>query len=162
MPRVPVILPHHGSISKEVRLETEQALKRARRWMRCWRRSSLELGVDVGALGSGDPGGFAGECGEGSCSASWAMQGHLEKATAKRAIAGAGWGNCRSLGAIVPLMYGAGVVEETRVPENYLDVLARQIVKRACAVRPEMEARWGAVPRDAAGDAIPESDGEAG
>ena len=78
--RVPRILPHHGSISKEVRLETEQALKRGE-LDAVLATSSLELGIDVGALDLvvqvDSPGNVAG-----------ALQrvgraGHLEKATAK-------------------------------------------------------------------------------
>ena len=131
VPRIPVILPHHGSISKEVRLETEQALKRGE-VDAVLATSSLELGIDVGALDLviqvDSPGNVAG-----------ALQrvgraGHLEKATAKGRLLARGLGELPSLGAIVPLMY-AGVVEETRVPENCLDVLAQQIVA-ACAVRP--------------------------
>ncbi|HUO06785.1 MAG TPA: DEAD/DEAH box helicase [Phycisphaerae bacterium] len=131
VPKIPLILPHHGSISKEVRLETEQALKRGE-VDAVLATSSLELGIDVGALDLviqvDSPGNVAG-----------ALQrvgraGHLERATAKGRLLARGLGELPSLGALVPLMY-AGVVEETRVPENCLDVLAQQIVA-ACAVRP--------------------------
>ncbi len=129
--RVPVILPHHGSISKEVRLETEQALKRGE-LDAVLATSSLELGIDVGALDLvvqvDSPGNVAG-----------ALQrvgraGHLEKATAKGRLLARGLAELPSLGAIVPLMI-AGLVEETHVPANCLDVLAQQSVA-ACAVRP--------------------------
>ncbi len=60
--------------------------------------------------------------------------GHLEKATAKGRLLARTLSELPSLGALVPLMY-EGRVEETRVPENCLDVLAQQIVA-ACVVRP--------------------------
>jgi ATP-dependent Lhr-like helicase len=125
------ILPHHGSISKEVRLETEQALKRGE-LDAVLATSSLELGIDVGALDLvvqvDSPGNVAG-----------ALQrvgraGHLEKATAKGRLLARTLQELPSLGALVPLMV-EGVVEETRVPVNCLDVLAQQIVA-ACVARP--------------------------
>jgi ATP-dependent helicase Lhr and Lhr-like helicase len=131
LPRVPRILPHHGSISKEVRLETEQALKRGE-LDAVLATSSLELGIDVGALDLvvqvDSPGNVAG-----------ALQrvgraGHLEKATAKGRLLARTLQELPSLGALVPLMV-EGVVEETRVPVNCLDVLAQQVVA-ACVARP--------------------------
>ncbi len=131
LPRVPLILPHHGSISKEIRLETEQALKRGD-LDAVLATSSLELGIDVGALDLvvqvDSPGNVAG-----------ALQrvgraGHLEKATAKGRLLARTLQELPSLAAMVPLMF-AGTVEETRVPENCLDVLSQQVVA-ACVARP--------------------------
>lgn len=126
----PAILPHHGSISKEVRLETEQKLKRGE-LKAVIATSSLELGIDIGALDLviqlDSPGTVAG-----------ALQrvgraGHLEKATAKGRLVARRMAELPGLAALVPLMY-EGHVEETRTPENCLDVLAQQIVA-ACATR---------------------------
>ena len=144
---MPVILPHHGSISKEVRLETEQALKRGE-LDAVLATSSLELGIDVGALDLviqvDSPGNVAG-----------ALQrvgraGHLEKATAKGRLLARTLAELPSLGAMVPMMY-EGTVEETRVPENCLDVLSQQIVA-ACVVRPWKRGELYRV--HAAGDAV--------
>ncbi len=127
----PVILPHHGSISKEVRLETEQALKRGE-VDAVLATSSLELGIDIGSLDLvvqiDSPGNVA------AALQRVGRAGHLEKATAKGRLVARGRFELASLAALVPLMY-AGIVEETRLPENCLDVLAQQIVA-ACVPRP--------------------------
>jgi ATP-dependent Lhr-like helicase len=129
--RIPVILPHHGSIAKEVRLETEQALKRGE-VDAVLATSSLELGIDIGALDLvvqiDSPGNVAAGLQRVG------RAGHLEKATAKGRLLARGTPELGSLAAIVPLMY-EGTVEETHVPVNCLDVLAQQIVA-ACVVRP--------------------------
>ncbi len=131
LPRAPVILPHHGSIAREVRLETEQKLKRGE-VDAVLATSSLELGIDVGALDLvvqiDSPGNVA------SALQRVGRAGHLEKATAKGRLLARGLGELPSLAALVPLMY-AGEVEETRIPANPLDVLAQQIVA-ACVPRP--------------------------
>ncbi|MCL2647672.1 MAG: DEAD/DEAH box helicase [Phycisphaerales bacterium] len=128
--RMPVILPHHGSIAKEVRLETEQALKRGE-VDAVLATSSLELGIDIGALDLvvqiDSPGNIAAGLQRVG------RAGHLEKATAKGRLLARSCFDIASLATLVPLMY-AGIVEKTCVPENCLDVLAQQIVA-ACAGR---------------------------
>lgn len=140
------LLPHHGSISKEVRLETEQALKRGE-LQAVIATNSLELGIDVGALDLvvqvDSPGTVAG-----------ALQrvgraGHLEKATAKGRLLARRLGELPSLAALTPLMV-EGLVEELRVPQNCLDVLSQQVCA-ACVVAPQKRARLLKVIRRSAG-----------
>ncbi len=132
LPRVPVILPHHGSIAKEVRLETEQALKRGE-LDAVLATSSLELGIDIGSLDLvvqiDSPGSVA------AALQRVGRAGHLEKATAKGRFVARGLHELPAFGALLPLME-TGEVEDTRVPENCLDVLAQQIVA-ACVPRPQ-------------------------
>ncbi len=94
--------------------------------------SSLELGIDIGALDLvvqiDSPGNVAAGLQRVG------RAGHLEKATAKGRFMARGMYELPSFAALVPLML-AGVVEETRVPENCLDVLAQQVVA-ACVTRP--------------------------
>ncbi len=127
----PIILPHHGSIAKEVRLETEQALKRGE-VDAVLATSSLELGIDIGNLDLviqiDSPGNVAAGLQRVG------RAGHLEKATAKGRFLARGLYELPSFGALLPLMF-EGIVEETHIPENCLDVLAQQIVA-ACVVRP--------------------------
>ncbi len=129
--KVPVILPHHGSIAKEVRLETEQALKRGE-VDAVLATSSLELGIDIGSLDLvvqiDSPGNVAAGLQRVGRS------GHLERATAKGRFIARGLFDLPSFGALLPLMF-EGRVEETRVPENCLDIVAQQVVA-ACAARP--------------------------
>ena len=126
-----MILPHHGSIAKEVRLETEQKLKRGE-VDAVLATSSLELGIDIGTLDLvvqiDSPGSVAAGLQRVG------RAGHLEKATAKGRFVARGLYELPSFGALLPLM-GEGVVEETHVPVNCLDVLAQQVVA-ACVVRP--------------------------
>ena len=130
-PRIPVILPHHGSIAKEVRLETEQALKRGE-VDAVLATSSLELGIDIGSLDLvvqiDSPGNVAAGLQRVG------RAGHLEKATAKGRFVARGSFELGGFAALLPLMF-EGKVEETRVPVNCLDVLAQQVVA-ACVVRP--------------------------
>jgi ATP-dependent Lhr-like helicase len=129
--KIPVILPHHGSIAKEVRLETEQALKRGE-VDAVLATSSLELGIDIGSLDLvvqiDSPGNVAAGLQRVGRS------GHLERATAKGRFIARGLFDLPSFGALLPLMFD-GKVEETRVPENCLDIVAQQIVA-ACAAKP--------------------------
>jgi ATP-dependent Lhr-like helicase len=129
--KMPVILPHHGSIAKEVRLETEQALKRGE-VDAVLATSSLELGIDIGSLDLvvqiDSPGNIAAGLQRVG------RAGHLEKATAKGRFVVRGSYALPAFAALLPLMF-EGTVEETRVPENCLDVLAQQIAA-ACVAHP--------------------------
>ncbi|HVT81907.1 MAG TPA: DEAD/DEAH box helicase, partial [Phycisphaerae bacterium] len=129
--KIPVILPHHGSIAKEVRLETEQALKRGE-VDAVLATSSLELGIDIGSLDLvvqiDSPGNIAAGLQRVG------RAGHLEKATAKGRFVVRGSYALPAFAALLPLMF-EGTVEETRIPQNCLDVLAQQVVA-ACVSRP--------------------------
>src|SRR3954467_8878144 len=97
--KIPTILPHHGSISKEVRLETEQALKRGD-VDAVLATSSLELGIDIGALDLvvqiDSPGNVAAGLQRVG------RAGHLEKATAKGRFIARGLYELPSFGALLP------------------------------------------------------------
>ncbi|MDZ7343533.1 MAG: DEAD/DEAH box helicase, partial [candidate division KSB1 bacterium] len=119
-----LVQAHHGSLSKEVRLEMEDKLK----WgeLRALAAtSSLELGIDIGSIDCvvqlGSP-----------KSVSRAMQrvgrsGHLISATSKGRFFPLYRHDIGDLAMIARGM-GDGAIEETQVPENCLDVLAQQIV----------------------------------
>ncbi|MDZ7303300.1 MAG: DEAD/DEAH box helicase, partial [candidate division KSB1 bacterium] len=119
-----LVQAHHGSLSKEVRLEMEDKLKRGE--LRALAAtSSLELGIDIGSIDCvvqlGSP-----------KSVSRAMQrvgrsGHLISATSKGRFFPLYRHDIGDLAMISRGMFDAAI-EETHVPENCLDVLAQQIV----------------------------------
>jgi len=119
-----LVQAHHGSLSKEVRLQMEDKLKRGE--IRALAAtSSLELGIDIGSIDCvvqlGSP-----------KSVSRAMQrvgrsGHLISATSKGRFFPLYRHDIGDLAMIARGMFD-GAIEETRVPENCLDVLAQQIV----------------------------------
>ncbi|MDZ7361714.1 MAG: DEAD/DEAH box helicase [candidate division KSB1 bacterium] len=119
-----LVQAHHGSLSKEVRLEMEDKLKRgALRALAA--TSSLELGIDIGSIDCvvqlGSP-----------KSVSRAMQrvgrsGRLISATSKGRFFPLFRHDIGDLAMIARGMFDAAI-EETHVPENCLDVLAQQIV----------------------------------
>lgn len=128
---LPPMQPHHGSIAKEVRLATEQLLK-AGDLAAVFATSSLELGIDIGALDLvcqvESPGNIA------AALQRVGRAGHLEKATAKGRMIPKSVPDLAQFAALIPLML-EGRVEETVIPTNCLDVLAQQIVA-CCAVEP--------------------------
>jgi len=119
-----LVQAHHGSLSKEVRLQMEDKLKRGE--LRALAAtSSLELGIDIGSIDCvvqlGSP-----------KSVSRAMQrvgrsGHLISATSKGRFFPLYRHDIGDLAMIARGMFD-GAIEETQVPENCLDVLAQQIV----------------------------------
>ncbi|MCI0694611.1 DEAD/DEAH box helicase [candidate division KSB1 bacterium] len=119
-----LVQAHHGSLSKEVRLEMEDKLKRGE--LRALAAtSSLELGIDIGSIDCvvqlGSP-----------KSVSRAMQrvgrsGHLISATSKGRFFPLYRHDIGDLAMIARGMFDSAI-EETQVPENCLDVLAQQIV----------------------------------
>jgi ATP-dependent Lhr-like helicase len=119
-----LVQAHHGSLSKEVRLEMEDKLKRGE--LRALAAtSSLELGIDIGSIDCvvqlGSP-----------KSVSRAMQrvgrsGHLISATSRGRFFPLYRHDIGDLAMIARGMFDA-TIEETHVPENCLDVLAQQIV----------------------------------
>ena len=130
----PIARPHHGSLSLEVRRETEAALKGGM-LPAVVATASLEMGIDMGAVelvcqvespGSisralqrvGRAGHVVGEVSRGRLFAKTSAD-LLESAALARAMI-------------------AGEVEELRVPRNCLDVLAQQVV--ACVAVQEWNA----------------------
>jgi ATP-dependent Lhr-like helicase len=119
-----LVQAHHGSLSREVRLQMEDKLKRGE--LRALAAtSSLELGIDIGSIDCvvqlGSP-----------KSVSRAMQrvgrsGHLISATSKGRFFPLYRHDIGDLAVIARGMFDAAI-EETHVPENCLDVLAQHIV----------------------------------
>jgi len=119
-----IIAAHHGSLSKEIRLAVEDKLKNGR-LPALAATSSLELGIDIGAIDcvvqTGSP-----------KSVSRAMQrvgrsGHLVSATSKGRFFPLFRHDIADLAVIARGMRDSAI-EETHIPENCLDVLAQQIV----------------------------------
>ena len=119
-----VALAHHGSISREERYKIEARLK-AGRIPAVIATASLELGIDIGSID------LVVNL-EAPSSVSGALQrvgrsGHLLSATSKGRIIVMYPSDLDDAVAIAICMTRADI-EETRIPENALDILAQQIV----------------------------------
>lgn len=122
------VAAHHGSLSRRLRLEAEQRLK-AGELRVLVATASLELGIDIGAVDLvcqiGSPRSLAvalqriGRSGHGP---GGQARGRLFPTTRDELV------ECAALVAAL----GAGELDEVRIPEAPLDVLAQQIVA-ACA-----------------------------
>ena len=116
---------HHGSVSREQRLLIEEDLK-AGRLPAVVATSSLELGIDMGAVDLVDPGRVAGLGGAAACS------GSAGPATRwVRSAAGVVFpkfrGDLVECAVVVERMRD-GAIEALRYPRNPLDVLAQHVV----------------------------------
>jgi ATP-dependent helicase Lhr and Lhr-like helicase len=125
----PLVRAHHGSISREQRLEVEELLK-AGRLRGLVATSSLELGIDMGAID------LVVQV-EAPASVAGGLQrigraGHSVDAVSEGKIFPKYRGDLLEAAVVVQRM-AAGAIEATRVPRNPLDVLAQQIVAM-CAV----------------------------
>ncbi len=115
---------HHGSLAREQRTEIEEALKRGD--LRCLvATSSLELGIDMGAVD------LVIQV-ESPKSVARGLQrigraGHTLEATAKGRIFPKYRGDLLET-AVVAQRIQEGLIEETKIPRNPLDVLCQQIV----------------------------------
>lgn len=125
----PLVRSHHGSLSREVREQVEADLK-AGRLRGLVATSTLELGIDVGAVD------LVIQV-ESPKSVAATLQrvgraGHLLTQTSKGRILAK---TPLDLVEAVAVAQAAreGAVEETRVPENCLDVLAQQVAAMAAA-----------------------------
>jgi ATP-dependent Lhr-like helicase len=120
----PLVRTHHGSVAKELRLEVEALLKEGR-LPALVATSSLELGIDIGAIDLviqvESPKGVARGLQRVGRS------GHLVSKTSKGRIYPKHRLDLVEAAAIARAML-RGEVEATRVPRNPLDVLAQQIV----------------------------------
>jgi ATP-dependent Lhr-like helicase len=134
---------HHGSVSLEVRQQTEQALKEGR-LPAVVATASLELGIDMGAV-------------DLVCQVE--SPGNVARALQRVGRAGHLVGK-QSKGRLIPKMpsdlleqavlareMAAGRVEEMRVPINCLDILAQQIVAMAAMEPWDVPALYGLVRR---------------
>ena len=124
-----LVRAHHGSIAREQRLEIEDALK-AGTLPALVATSSLELGIDMGAVD------LVVQV-EAPTSVASGLQrigraGHSVGAPSKGRIFPKFRHDLLVAAAVAERMQ-AGLVEETRVPRNALDVLAQQIVATVAA-----------------------------
>ena len=115
---------HHGSVSKEERAQTEEALKEGR-LPAVVATSSLELGIDMGAVDLviqvESPPSVAGGLQRVG------RAGHQVGATSRGVVFPKYRGDLLQT-AVVAERMDAGAIEELRPPRNPLDVLAQQIV----------------------------------
>lgn len=131
----PLVRSHHGSLSREVRERVEADLK-AGRLKGLVATSTLELGIDVGAVD------LVVQV-ESPKTVAAALQrvgraGHLLSLTSKGRILPKTPLDLVEATAIARAAL-EGAVEETRVPENCLDVLAQQVAAMASA---PIDAAW--------------------
>ena len=120
---------HHGSLSKEKRLEVEERLK-AGKLVCLVATSSLELGIDVGAIDLVVQIESPKEAARGLQRVG--RSGHLVGIPSKGRIIPKTRGDLLDCAALAGEMR-KGIVEEAHTPENCLDVLAQQIVGMASA-----------------------------
>ena len=119
-----LVRAHHGSVAREQRLEIEDALK-AGKLPALVATSSLELGIDMGAID------LVVQV-ESPASVASGLQrigraGHQVGEPSRGRIFPKFRGDLVEA-AVVAMRMVAGLIEETRVPRNPLDVLAQQIV----------------------------------
>ncbi len=124
-----LVRAHHGSISREQRLEIEDALK-AGRLPALVATSSLELGIDMGAVDlvvqvEAPPSVASGlqRIGRAGHRVGEPSRGRIFPKFRHDLL----------VSAVVAERMHAGLVEETRVPRNPLDVLSQQIVAHVAA-----------------------------
>src|SRR5262245_54315634 len=141
----PVARAHHGSIAREQRIEMEDALK-AGRLPAMVATSSLELGIDMGAVD------LVVQI-ETPPSVASAMQ-RIGRASHRAGAVSRGTTFPESRGArlataALTKAMAAGAVEETRIPQNPLDVVAQHVVS-AVALGPRTVDEVFALVRRAA------------
>jgi ATP-dependent helicase Lhr and Lhr-like helicase len=117
-------MAHHGSVSREQRLDIEDRLKRGE-LRAVVATSSLELGIDMAAVDLVI-------LVESPTSVARGLQrvgraGHQVGAPSRARVFPKHRGDLLETAVVVERMY-AGAIEETRVPRNPLDVLAQQVV----------------------------------
>ena len=132
-----LVAAHHGSLSRQMRLKAEERLKRGE-LKAVIATASLELGIDVGAVDLvvqvGSPGSLA-----------VALQrigraGHFKGGIPKARLFPLTRDGLVECAALVRGIE-RGSLEETRIPEAPLDVLAQQLVaEAACRALPEDDA----------------------
>ena len=145
-PAVDIARAHHGSVSREQRVDIESALKEGR--LRCVvATSSLELGIDMGAVDLviqvESPGSVA------SGLQRVGRAGHQVGAPSTGKVFPKFRGDLVECAVVVRRMHD-GDIEQTRYPRNALDVLAQQVVAMAAMDQWSVDDLWRAV-RGAAG-----------
>jgi ATP-dependent Lhr-like helicase len=124
-----VVLPHHGSLSKQMRLDAESQLKRGE-LRAVVATASLELGIDIGTVDLvcqiGSPRSIAVALQRIGRSGHWVGAkpcGRVFATTRDELI------ECAALVSAIR----KGELERIEIPENALDILAQQIVAEAAA-----------------------------
>jgi ATP-dependent Lhr-like helicase len=124
-----VVLPHHGSLSRQLRLEAESRLKRGE-LRAVVATASLELGIDIGTVDLvcqiGSPRSISVALQRIGRSGHWVgakPHGRLFATTRDELI------ECAALISAIR----KGDLERLEIPENALDILAQQIVAAAAA-----------------------------
>jgi ATP-dependent Lhr-like helicase len=140
-----LVRAHHGSLSREQRLQVEDDLK-AGRLPAMVATSSLELGIDMGAIDlviqiEAPPSVASGlqRIGRG---------GHQAGAVSRGVIFPKYRGDLLAAATITRAMH-EGRVEETRVPSNPLDVLAQQVVAICAGAEQTVDGLFALVRRAA-------------
>src|SRR5579885_544086 len=130
------VLPHHGSLSKQMRLDAESRLKRGE-LRAVVATASLELGIDIGSVDLvcqiGSPRSIAIALQRIGRSGHWVgakPHGRLFPTTRDELI------ECAALVSAIH----KGELERIEIPENALDILAQQIVAEAAARPCEVDA----------------------
>ena len=129
-----VVLPHHGSLARPLRLEAESRLKNGQ-LRAVVATASLELGIDIGTVDL--------VCQIGSPrSIAVALQrigraGHWVGALPKGRIYPTTRDELIECGALISAIR-SGALERLEIPQNSLDILSQQIVA-ACAAEPWVE-----------------------
>jgi ATP-dependent helicase Lhr and Lhr-like helicase len=138
-----LVRTHHGSISKEQRLQAEEALK-AGRLPALVATSSLELGIDMGAVDLvvlvGSPQSVA------SGLQRVGRAGHTVGALSRGVLMPVHRGDLLETAAIVGGMLEAQV-EKTKGPQTPLDILAQQIVAMAAMDEWEIDELQSVITR---------------
>ncbi len=123
------VLPHHGSLSREMRLDAESRLKRGE-LRAVVATASLELGIDIGSIDLvcqiGSPRSIAVALQRIGRSGHWIgarPNGRLFATTRDELV------ECAALVSAIR----KGELEKTEIPENALDILAQQIIAEASA-----------------------------
>ncbi|GAA1144695.1 DNA glycosylase AlkZ-like family protein [Nesterenkonia lutea] len=153
----PLARSHHGSVSKEQRKLTEEALKSGR--LRCVvATSSLELGIDMGAVDLVI-----------QVEAPFAVSAGLQRigrAGHQVGEVSVGWffpkhrGDLVSTAVVVERML-AGQIEALHIPRNPLDILAQQTVAAAAMETLDVESWYETLRRSAPFATLPRSAYEA-
>jgi ATP-dependent Lhr-like helicase len=123
------VLPHHGSLSRQIRLDAESRLK-AGELRAVVATASLELGIDIGSVDLvcqiGSPRSIAVALQRVGRSGHWVgakPHGRLFASTRDELI---------ECGAVVSAIH-KGSLERIEIPQNALDILAQQIVAAAAS-----------------------------
>ena len=138
-----LVQSHHGSVSREQRVEIESRLKTGE-LRGVVATSTLELGIDMAAIDLV-------VLVESPASVARGLQrvgraGHQVGAPSKARVFPKHRGDLLETAVVVERMY-SGAIEETTVPQNPLDVLAQQLVAMAATEELDVDETYGLIRR---------------